>query len=287
MKRKIKSISCLLSLFFILFFNGCSDDTNNNLAPYTENRAFEILRVTKSMNPDIQWLGGRVAAVGVNPGNKAALDSSLIYLRTAEDNSIGSYVTFPSEVNLDMILQFGGTYKDSLNDETEYTFWLAEKSAIDAELDSVQLNEFNFIDTTLVMSIFLKGKAGGEKDAQGNYIVIISITRDEKMLTDNYYINWEPSNIPFRQMAIRKNSLGGFTDLLWHVVTPDSLEDNIYPPVTIGITPEGAEEAVPWSDTKFEDDKVHILWMSNSDWTVNNFSPTATGYAWYRIYPFD
>ena len=81
--------------------------------------------------------------------------------------------------------------------------------------------------------------------------------------------------------------MGGFTDLLWHVITPDSLEDNIYPPVTIGITPEGAEEAVPWPDTKFEDDKVHILWMSTSDWTVNNFSPIAKGYAWYRIYPFD
>lgn len=287
MRRKVKSISYFLALSLIFLCAGCSEKSNNAVAPYTENRAFEILRITKSMNPEIQWLGGRVAAVGVNQGSKAALDSTLIYLRTADDNTIGSYATYPYDPDLDKILQYGGTFKDSLSDETEYTFWLAEKTVFYAGLDSSLLNDFNFKDTTFVMSIFLKGKAGGEKDAQGNLLVAITITRDEKMLSDNYYIDWVPRDIPFRQLAIRKNSLGGYTDLVWHIVTPDSLEDNIYPPVTMGIAPEGTEEAVPWPEEKFEDGKVHVLWMSNSNWTVGNFSPSATGYAWYRIYPFD
>lgn len=287
MNKKIKSWSFRLFLLLILVVSStCTYDNDNPLAPYDGSRPLKILRVTKSMNPDIQWIGGRVAAIGVNQGNVAALDSTLIYIRTVDDNTIGSFASYPDDVDITRIQQYAGDFQDSLRDETQYTFWLAEKNALEGQLDSTQLNEFNFADTSFVMSVLLKGTAGGEKNAQGNLLVTISITRDQKMLTDDYYIDWQPADIPFRQLAIRTKSIGGYTDLLWHIITPDSLEDNIYPPVTIGIAPSGTEEAIPWPETRFEEDKVHFLWMSNSDWTVNNFSPSAKGYAWYRIIPF-
>ncbi|UCE06981.1 MAG: hypothetical protein JSW07_02780, partial [bacterium] len=97
---------------------------------------------------------------------------------------------------------------------------------------------------------------------------------------------WVPNDIPFRRIAIRQSTLGGYTDLIWDILTLDSLEDNIYPPVIIGKTLPGTFEAIPWSDTGFESNKTHFLWMVNSNWTADDFRPTATGYAWFRIFPF-
>lgn len=280
----------LPSAFFviiILLFTACGDNHDDVLAPYNGSRALIFLRVTKSMTPDIQWLGGRVAAVGVNKGKKAALDQTLIYLRTADANTIASWVSYGEQSNDALILQYGGTPSKTLADSTEYTFWLAEKNAFDASLDSSLCTDFNFMDTTFVMSNKLVGKVGGEKNAQGKELLNMTIIRNESMLDDVYTLYWTPENIAFRQIAVRINSLGGFKDLIWHVVTPDSLPDNIFPPVTIGTAPAGTEEAVPWPATAFEKNKVQILWMSNSKWTVNNFSPSAAGYAWFRIYPFE
>ncbi|HNW59130.1 MAG TPA: hypothetical protein PKI62_05610 [bacterium] len=265
----------------------CSDDNADLLAPYAGSRPFHWLRVTKNSTPDLQWLGGRIAAAGVNKGRKAALDQSLIWLRTSDANSIGSWITFGQNTDTARILQYGGTPATALTDSAEYTFWLADKAAFAAGLDSSHRDANNFIDTTFVMSVLVKGKIGGEKNALGKEIVNITIQRNETMLEDSYTLSWTPADLPFRQIAVRTNSLGGFTDLIWHIVTPDSLADNIYPPLKIGQAPLGSEEAVAWPETGFVKNKVQILWMTNSKWKVNNFSPSATGYAWLRLYPFE
>ena len=282
--RKIKILALCATGALLLH---CSDGDDAPLAPYQGSRPLQILRVTKNMTPDIQWLGGRVAAIGVNRGPRAALDSSLIWLRTAPENSIGSWISYGQETDAARIAQYGGTPRPALSDSAQYTFWLAEKSALAANLDSAAIDGYTFQDTTFVMSILLRGKNGGEKNSKGVEIVTITITRTETMLQDRYILTWTPADLPFRQIAVRKNSLGGFKDLIWHVVTPDSLPDNIYPPVTIGVAPPGTEEAIAWPATGFEKNKVQILWMSNSKWRADNFSPSASGYAWLRIYPFE
>ncbi|NIV11380.1 MAG: hypothetical protein GWN62_08890, partial [Aliifodinibius sp.] len=99
-------------------------------------------------------------------------------------------------------------------------------------------------------------------------------------------LDWTPSDIPFRRIAIRESSFGGFTDLIWHVLTPDSLDDNIYPPVVIGSSIPNTIEAIPWATAGFQTNTVYFVWMANENWTENDFSPSATGYAWYRIYAF-
>lgn len=265
----------------------CGDDRSEVLAPYAGSRPLHWLRVTKSSTPDLQWLGGRVAAIGVNVGHKAALDASLIWLRTADANTIGSWITFGQNTDASHIRQYGGTPLPALTDSTEYTFWLADQAAFAAGLDTSRFDANSFIDTTFVMSVLVKGKIGGEKNAQGKEIVNIVIQRNETMLEDSYTLSWTPADLPFRQIAVRTNSLGGFTDLIWHIVTPDSLPDNIYPPIKVGQAPPGTEEAIAWPETGFARNKVQILWMTNSKWKVNNFSPSATGYAWLRLYPFE
>lgn len=288
MKKNLQLNFFLLLLFFmtISILLQCSEESNDTLAPYKGQRNLKILKVTLNYTPDIQWLGGRVAAVGVNLGSRAALDSTLVWLMTAEDNSISSYVTVGEHTDVDKIVSYGGTPVDSLQDETQYTFWIAEKSAFDAQLDSTALNPDNFSDSTFVLRFILKGQMGGEKDPQGNLVVRMRVFREESLLEDKYIIDWTPRTIPFRRIAIRVSSFGGFTDLIWHIVTPDSLPDNIYPPVVIGSNVPGTDTAISWPETGFERNTVYFVWMVNSKWTVNDFRPSAPGYAWFRIFAF-
>ena len=279
-------ISFSLILIFCLILLNCSDESSTTLAPYEGQRDLALLEVTLNYTPDIQWLGGRVAAVGVNRGPRAALDTSLVWLTTAQDNSISSYVTVGENTDVDRILSYGGTPVDSLQDETEYTFWIAEKAAFDAMLDSAAMAPAIFSDSTFILRFLLKGQYGGAKDPQGNLIVQMRVFREQTLLENKYVIDWTPDTIPFRRIAIRESSFGGFTDLIWHIVTPDGVPDNIYPPVVIGSTVPGTDTAIPWPETGFESNTVYFVWMANSDWVINDFRPGAPGYAWYRIFAF-
>lgn len=274
-------IACLLVLpTFSL--SSCTEESSDVLAPYQASRPLIFLKVTQSFRPQIQWVGGRVAAVGVNLGREAALDSSLVWLMTADDNTIASFVQVGQSTDIARIQEFGGTPVDSLSNDMEYTFWLAEKEAFDAGLARTELDEFNFADTTMTMRLLLRGQTGGDR----NLAVRIRIIRDETLMADKFIVDWTPSDVPFRRLAIREGTFGAFTNLIWHIVTPDSLADNILPPVTIGQPPSGTDEVIAWPESGFKPNTVHFLWMVNSNWTVNNFTPTATGYVWFRIFAF-
>ncbi|OGB67150.1 MAG: hypothetical protein A2Y94_11780 [Caldithrix sp. RBG_13_44_9] len=279
-------ISFSLVFIFCLTFIRCTEESSTTLAPYEGQRNLEMLKVTLNYTPDIQWLGGRVAAVGVNKGKRAALDTSLVWLTTAQDNSISSYVTVGENTDVDKILSCGGTPVDSLQDETEYTFWVAEKAALDALFDSTAMSPEFFSDSTFILRFLLKGQFGGAKDPQGDLIVQLKVFREETLMEDKYIIDWTPNTIPFRRIAIREGSFGAFTELIWHIVTPDGVPDNIYPPVVIGSTIPGTDLAIPWPETGFESNTVYFVWMANSDWVINDFRPSAPGYAWYRIFAF-
>lgn len=282
MKRRTLSFPFGLLFLVIVMAFSCSGDSSDVLAPYKGSRPLILLKVTQSFTPQIQWVGGRVAAVGVNEGPEAALDSTLVWLMTEEDNSIGSSVTVGENTDSEKVQQYGGTPVDSLSDGIEYTFWLAEKESFAAELDTSILNEFNFVDTTFTMQLVLRGQSGGDRELG----VTIRIIGEETLLDDKFVIEWTPDNVAFRRLAIREGTFGAFTDLIWHVVTPDSLPDNILPPVIIGEVPSGTDEAIPWPESGFKRNTVHFLWMVTGDWTVNEFRPTAKGYAWFRIFAF-
>src|SRR5690606_12420318 len=146
----------------VLDVAGCSEDTYP-LAPYEGGRPLDLLKVTQSFTPEIQWVGGRVAAVGVNRGTRAALDSTLVWLRVApgNENSIGSFVTVGQESASDLVLSYGGTPQDRLTDGETYTFWIAEASAVGVGLDSLRIDPAAFADTTLTMALLLRGQQGG------------------------------------------------------------------------------------------------------------------------------
>ena len=268
---------------------GCSDE-ENPLAPFEGARPLELVKVTQNFTPEVQWVGGRVAAVGVNRGSVPALDTSLVWLQTAPGDDIGSFVTVGQNTAADLIRSFGGTPVDSLADGEEYTFWIAEKSAIDLTLDSTRYDPAAFADTTFTMNLVLRGNSRGDRDLDVEYRIV----REERLVESRFVVTWTPA-VPFRRMAIRVAPVGGFTDLVWHVLIPDDEEGGILPPVVIGETPPGAQEATPFQGFVADDEvnapddstdvaaPVHTLWAVTEDWN-GAFTPSATGYTFFQMF---
>lgn len=259
-----------------LLFAGC-DDESTILAPYLGSRPLTILRVTQSSQPDIQWVGGRVAAVGVNRGAKPALDETLIWLATAADNTLDSPLRVGENTDAARIISFGGTPVDSLPSGDELTFWVAELDAFEGDLIGATTDSFLVRDTTVTLNYFLRGRSGGDRNLGVEY----QITRNQSIVDDRYTITWTPTTQAFRRIAIRQASLGGFTDLVWHVVLPDEAPDSILPPVVIGETPTGALEVQSWLGFTPAN---HVLWLATSDWNGQSFGFTATGYSFFQIF---
>lgn len=273
---RLLRVACLLACGG-LAVAGCSQG-DNPLAPYQGSRPLDLLRVTQNFTPDIQWVGGRVAAVGVNRGHRAALDSSLVWLRVAAGDDISSFVTVGDETDQGLIGSFGGVPLDSLENGATYTFWLAEASAFEAGLDSTRMDLDAFADTTLTMQLLLRGRSGGDRDLDVEFEVV----RDERLTGDRYVVRWTPSTVGFRRLAIRASSTGGFDNLIWHVLVPEGEDGVITPPVTIGVPPAGTQEATPFPSAGFSSG-VHTLWAVTDDWT-GSFSPSAQGYAYFQIF---
>ncbi len=274
----MKATWCLaIAVLVGMSLSGCDDDTNP-LSPYAGERELIVQRITSSATPDFQWVGGRVGAVGVNRGPLAALDTTLVWIKTAADNSISSALSIGQDMDRDVVLQFGGTPLDSLEDATEYTFWLAEKAVFDGGLTPSQLDGFNFSDTTLTLRYKLLGRSGGGP----GFIETISIVRDQRLTGDSYLVMWAPSSAGVRRLAIRQGSSGGFTDLVWDLIAEESNTEGIMSPLTIGQPPPGVVVGAEWPDDGFEA-ATYTLWMVNQSWT-GSFSPRASGYAFLQIF---
>ena len=268
--------AALLVAVLALGSAACDGGGADNLAPYEGARALDLLRVTQSFTPEIQWVGGRVAAVGVNRGTRPALDSTLVWMQQATGNTISSFATVGQASAQAAVEGYGGTFQSQLTDGETYTVWIAEQAALDAGLDSNQVAAGALADTTLTMQLVLRGRNGGGAG------VTFRIERDQRLTGEQYIVRWTPETVRFRRFAIRKASTGGFTDLLWYVQNPDGGTAAIGPPVTIGVAPDGTDESTPFPDTGFEP-AIHTLWATTDAWT-GSFSPAATGYSFFQIF---
>ncbi|MCF7808291.1 MAG: hypothetical protein K9N38_07190 [Candidatus Marinimicrobia bacterium] len=261
---------------------SCDEQIDNGVASYQGERALELLEVTTSYTPEIQWLGGRVAAVGANEGSIPALDSTLVWISTSDENTISSYMKFGMHTDSVFIESVDGTVRDSLIDGLTYTFWIADLEAMENQLDTLILNDTIFDSRQMVANLTIPGIAGGEKNSSGQFMYKMNVFREETLIADQIILNWTPADVPFRRIAIREGRFGAFTNLIWHIVQPDSVTASIYPPVVIGSAPDGTDTAAEWPGTGFDPEKDYFIWMANDDWEID-FYPFAKGYAWFKL----
>jgi hypothetical protein len=276
-QRRFPLLEALLVVGGLAALPGC-DEATGPLAEYRGSRALELLRVTAHYTPDVQWVGGKVAVIGVNRGPRAALDETLVWLRTSGENDIASYVTVKgAESDPDAVSSFGGTPVDSLDDGTEYTFWLAERDVFDAGL--VDTLGLGFADTTLTVRYLLLGRSGGDRNLGVSYRVV----REETLLGERFIIDWTPATQGFQTLAIREATTGGWDKLKWHLLVPGGTVGAIMPPLVIGEAPDGITEAIPWPSTGFATG-AHTIWAVTEDWTDGDFSFRGTGYAFFQVF---
>lgn len=253
---------------------GCDND-ENPLRPYAGERPFIIQEVTQSWSPDVQWVGGRAAAVGVNRGDKAALDSTLVWLRRVDGDAIDAPISINGEFDAAAVAAVGGEPVDSLESGVVYTLWIASESALDVNLDSTAVNEFMMADSTFEASYMLAGRSGGGAG------VSFTVVRNQSLLSDNYILSWTPADVGFNQIAIREASSGGFTDLRWHIVIPEREEGELVSPVVIGEVPEGAVAGIDWGGWG---SSTHTIWATTEEWDGESFGFRTPGYAFFQAF---
>jgi hypothetical protein len=261
----------IIAMLAMISMISCRGNQENPLAAYEGDRPLSFQRVTQSYHPDIQWLGGRVAAVGVNRGSKAALDSTLVWIQTSATDMIGPVSTVGLHADAATVRKYRGIPVDSLENETKYTFWIAEKAVFDGALNSTLRTPFSFRDTSFTINVlFTSPMQWGERDPSDPFeerpLVTFSIVRDEKLTGDRFIVSWTPDTVAFRRIGIRKGSYPAFTDLVWHVFLPDSVPDKIRPPICVPTPPSGAGVAVDWPSEGFEKGTVYFLWMVRTGW---------------------
>lgn len=257
---------------------GC-DDATGPLAEYRGARALDFLQVTQHYRPDIQWVGGRVAVVGVNRGPEAALDETLVWLLTAEGDDISSFVRLgAAESDPDAVAAFGGTPVDSLEDGVDYTFWLAERSVFEAGL--VDDSGLGFADSTVTIRYVLLGRSGGDRALDVSFRVI----REQTLVDEQYYIDWTPASVGFRRLAIREGTTGGWDRLKWHLIVPEGSGLEIRSPLHVGEAPDGISQAAEWPEEGFGKEIQNTVWAATGDWTDGDFGFRSTGYAFFQVF---
>jgi hypothetical protein len=252
------------------------DSGSDDLLPYEGGRPLTFLKITQSYAPDIQWVGGRVAAVGVNRGSVPGFDNTLVWLMTAGDDEISSHATVGENSDEARILSLGGVPLDSLEDGVEYTFWLATKEGVDAGLDTT-LSEHLLEDTTFTLGYELRGRLRTQDD------IDVAAFRDQKLTLDRIVLRWTPADFEFRRIALTTNSSPGWANLIWHVETPSGTAPNLKSPAISTEPPAGAEIIVPWPEEGLVVGGTYTLWMTTDNWN-GTFGIRTNGLSYIQVF---
>lgn len=126
MKKTFIIISLIFFALIIEFFSGCSKE-DSSLAPYAGSPQLSKITVEQGVfKPKMTWVGGKISAIAVNRGTKAALDSSLVWMVYLQGDQLDYPIKFgqlPSGAK-DVTQEFGGHKADSLSEDQTFTFWV-------------------------------------------------------------------------------------------------------------------------------------------------------------------
>lgn len=311
MKRKITlyRLLFLLAMPALFFFSSCSDD-DSGVADYAGSPEVSSIRIEEnSFNPKITWLGGYVSVIGVNRGNRAALDTSLVWLIRTDGNNIHypvKFGTLPSGAS-DITTQFGGIKIDSLNEDEVYTFWVLKEdvwsqvsthpnsrlvsdstisSSIIAEGDSVRINTFSYTGIVKSLDVFINITGLQQFGRLG--LIDIKATNSNKPK-----ISWTitEAGVPDSTLAAigiveGQQYVADFA--VWDVYSEsDSSGTLLYGrqnviagPLQAGAVLPGTRTFVELPETGLERGKTYYVWAARNNWNRSSRTRTANGYAY-------
>ncbi len=297
-----------LALVFISCLSMCMlscNEENGALAPYIGPPAMSSLAVEEgTYRPKIAWVGGYVAAVGVNHDTLAALDSTLNWLIQSAGDDIGFPLLFnvPPSGTQDVTDQYGGHHVDSLSEDQTYTFWVMKKAGWD------QVKNLNgkllLPDSTLTGPVAIRGDTifvgptGGiiQKKRLDVYINIRNIKVYGPLVLDpntfQPYMTVTPTNRDNNPIVTFQIKQPGVTDtmvaafglndgsaydvgtVLWEVLTVDTVDTviqyrslNIIPsPIVFGERPPRTQAFTEYPAGGLQRNKTYFFWLATSQW---------------------
>jgi hypothetical protein len=305
--KRFHIISTLL-IFVIIF--GC-DNNDNTLVPYAGSSQMSNISVeSNSYNPKITWIGGYVSAFGVNKGNKAALDSTLIWLVHSDGDNIKYPITFnvlPSSAQ-DLTTQYGGKKVNSLTEDNTYTYWVLKSdvwsqvsgkqnvvlqidssvssSTINLNADTAKISPYSSTLKTQSIDVYINI----ENVTPFGNLGVVSVTG---VLSNSPIISWQINdpNAPdslLSAIGIVEGSQYQSSNAVWEAYSQrDSAGTTIYgkddvikQPVQAGQTLSQTYVFALYPSGGLQRNKTYYVWIANKNWDGVTRLRFATGYAY-------
>lgn len=318
MKKYLKGFSVLSFITITLtvfLFSSCSKE-DNSLAPYVGSSGMSGITIEdSSFTPKITWIGGYVSVLGVNAGQHAGLDSSLIWLIYMPDDQIHypvQYGKLPSGAQ-DLTQQYNGTSLDTLIEDSTYTFWVMK--AEDWNKISSMQNTIILLDST-VNSFQVSGDTvrfsyqGHTQNTQhlDNYVnftdfhsrgFLADIFVEQPRTSNNPLISWhiKQANVTDSMVAaigITESNQYNASKKMWEVysvsdsagVTLYGKENVISSPVVAGQELPGTFVFEEYPASGLKRGTSYYIWIANKNWDgeTRNSVTDYYAYAYFTTY---
>lgn len=292
----LKMFLKLFTLILLISFISC-EKSDNVLAPYSGSPKVSGLQIeNKSFTPKITWIGGYVTVLGINRGNKAALDNSLVWLIYKAGDDIHYPVQYgnPQSGVQDLTSQYGGTSMPELIEDSIYTFWVMKEnvwSVVSANAGKIisldpSLNENYVIEgDTIKLSSSVHTQVTQNLD---NYINIYEISAFGRLGTiqiqqptasDNPLIAWNiiqsgVTDTLIAALGIAEGNQYSSANSLWEVYSEVNEngtllygKHNVIPaPLIAGQNFDSTKVFVEYPVAGLQRNKSYYIWIANKDW---------------------
>ena len=296
MKKYLQDFSVLFffTLILLIFlFPSCSKE-DNTLAPYAGSSGMSNVTIQdSSFTPKINWVGGYVSVVGINRGEHAALDTSLIWLIYNSNDQIHypvQYGVLPAGAQ-DLTDQYNGTFIDSLVEDNTYTFWVMRAEDWD-QISSMQ-NKIIILDSSItslqIDADTIRISPSGHTQKTQNldiYVNIFNIETRGKLgsvlitptnRSNNPIISWDITQVSdslISAIGITEGSQYNGSAIVWEVfsvsdsagVTYYGKKNIIAAPVTAGQDIPGTYVFTPYLQGGLKRNTSYNVWIANKYW---------------------
>lgn len=307
------SFLIILLMYALFLIAGCSEE-NDSLAPYEGSpQMSDIVMESGSYTPKFTWLGGYVSAFGVNDGEYAALDSSILWLVGTD----GDNLSYPIEYGItpqgavDLTSNFGGQTPQFLVEDHVYTVWALKAdvwNAIQNQMgkilhasDSTDNNSYVTLDDSLFISTQFHVQKTEPVDLWVNLdttsvLQLGRLARVKISPTDtsnSLSLSWTiiQPDMPDSNLAAIGIVEGNQYDVkkaVWEVWSVDSSSgENVYgkndvieKPLILGQELPGTRTFVQFPETGLERNKLYYLWLANKEWDGEGRLRFASGYCY-------